>query len=130
MLLLKATERNWGLMGPGSWEKRTWKINTDGTYSMKTTYRPVDREDLTLEETREGALYEEQMEFLQECIHDYWTDEKTDACDSTAWEFKLYENDTVVRHRELGYIDGIEPYVRIAGMLNQAAEMDAQEGNG
>lgn len=29
-MLLKATERNWGLIGPGTWEKRTWKINSDG----------------------------------------------------------------------------------------------------
>ena len=46
MLLLKATERNWGLIGPGDWEKRTWKIHTDGTYQRKTTYRPVDPDDL------------------------------------------------------------------------------------
>ena len=61
MLLLKATERNWGLVGPGDREKRTWKVNTDGTYLRKTTYHPVDPEDLVLEETEEGALYEEQL---------------------------------------------------------------------
>ena len=33
-MLLKATERNWGLIGPGTWEKRTWKINSDGTYTL------------------------------------------------------------------------------------------------
>ena len=42
MLLLKATERNWGLIGPGDWENRTWKVNTDGTFTRKTKYRPVD----------------------------------------------------------------------------------------
>ena len=117
MLLLKATERNWGLIGPGDWEKRTWKINTDGTYQRKTTYRPVDPEDLVLEETEEGALYDEQLEILNECIEEYWTNETADAADGNAWEFKLYRDGTVVRQRELGYIDGIEPYVSIAAML-------------
>ena len=78
MLLLKATERNWGLVGPGDWEKRTWKIHTDGTYQRKTTYRPVDPDDLVLEETEEGALYEEQMEVLNECVEEYWTAEAAD----------------------------------------------------
>ena len=45
MLLLKAVERNRGLMGPGSWEKRSWKIHTDGTSRMKTTYCPMDPDD-------------------------------------------------------------------------------------
>ncbi len=117
MLLLKATERNWGLIGPGDWEKRTWKIHTDGTYQRKTTYRPVDPDDLVLEETEEGALYEEQMEVLNECVEEYWTAEAADGCDGNAWEFKLYRDGTVIRQRELGYIDGIEPYASIAAML-------------
>lgn len=32
MILLKATERNWGLIGPGDWDKHSWKINDDGWY--------------------------------------------------------------------------------------------------
>ena len=118
MLLLKATERNWGLVGPGDREKRTWKVNTDGTYLRKTTYHPVDPEDLVLEETEEGALYEEQLEALQECIGEYWNEEKADSGDGSAWEFKLYDDQgTVIRHRELGYIDGIEPFQSMAALL-------------
>ena len=30
MLLLKATEWNWGLIGPGDWDRRSWKVNNDG----------------------------------------------------------------------------------------------------
>lgn len=122
-MLLKATERNWGLIGPGTWEKRTWKINSDGTYTLKTTYRPLDGEDLSLEQTEEGAFFEEQMEILKECIDEYWNDDPGDpAEDGSAWEFKLYENDAVIRHRELGYIDGVEPYESIAGLLETALE--------
>ena len=125
MLLLKAVERNWGLVGPGDWEKRSWKINTDGTFTLKTTYHPVDPEDLVLEETQEGALFEEQMEVLQEGIEKYWTEDASDASDGSAWEFKLYdEHGSVIRHRELGYIDGIEPYESMAAMLIDA---DADE---
>lgn len=34
MLLLKAAEHNWGLIGPGNWEKHSWKINDDGWYEV------------------------------------------------------------------------------------------------
>ena len=47
MLLLKAVETNRGIIGPGEWERRSWKIQTDGTYRLKTTYRPVDPADPT-----------------------------------------------------------------------------------
>ena len=118
-MLLKAVERNWGLIGPGEWEKRSWKVNSDGTYLLKTTYHPVDPEDVNLEDTEEGALTEEQMEILRECIDEYWTEDTADASEGSAWEFKLYENDTVIRHRELGYISGVEPYESIAALLSE-----------
>ena len=117
-MLLKATERNWGPVGPGDWEKRSWKIEADGTYQLKTTYRPVDPGDTeSVGETVQGEFSAEQMEVLRECIDAYWTDESADAGGGSAWEFKLYDNDTVVRHRELGYILGIEPYESIAALL-------------
>ncbi len=120
MLLLKATERNWGLIGPGDWEKRSWKINTDGTYLRKTRYRPVDPDDPgEHEEAVEGMLSPEQMDILESCIDEYWNDETAAADGGSAWEFKLYDNETVVRHRELGYIGGIEPYESIAGLLSE-----------
>ena len=118
MLLLKAVERNWVLMGPGSWEKRSWKIHRDGTYQMKTTYRPMESDDPIPDQTEEGALSDEQMEKLQECIDAYWSDAATDACDGSAWEFKLYQDDTVIRHRETGHIYGIEPFESIAALLS------------
>ena len=120
MLLLKAVEENWDYIGPGDWEKKSWKINEDGTWLCKTTYRPVDSDKSAIpEETVEGAFSEEKMNILRECIDEYWTDEKTKACDGTAWEFKLYANRTVVRHRELGYIYGIEPYESITALLEE-----------
>ena len=117
MLLLKAVERNRGLMGPGSWEKRSWKIHTDGTYRMKTTYCPMDPDDPIPDQTEEGELSDEQMEKLQECIDAYWSNVTPEACDGSAWEFKLYHDDMVIRHREIGYICGIEPFESIAALL-------------
>ena len=46
MLLLKATERNWGLIGPGDWDKHSWKINDDGWYEYKETFRSNSAEKL------------------------------------------------------------------------------------
>jgi len=122
MLLLKATERNWGLIGPGDWDKRSWKVNDDGWYQYKETYRsgsPDIPEIPTV--TEEGVLSGEQLNALKELLAADWSEETTDACDGTAWEFKLYQDDTVIRHRDLGYIDGIEPYETIASILSEQA---------
>ena len=39
MIILKAKEHNWGLIGPGDWEKHSWKIQDDGWYEYKESYR-------------------------------------------------------------------------------------------
>ena len=119
MLLLKATETNWGRTGPGDWEKRTWKIDTDGTWQMKTTFNPVDGDPENQAEAVNGTLSQEQMTALIGYIDVYWSDEKPDACDGNAWEFKLYQNETVIRHRNTGYISGIEPFESITRLLNE-----------
>ena len=118
-MILKVTAENWGLSGPGDWERSTWKINRDGTYTLKKRYRPLDGDPDTPEMVTEGALDAEQMEILKECIDEYWSNENADACDGTAWEFKLYENGTVIRHRDMGYIYGIEPFESIAALLDE-----------
>ena len=116
MMLLKAVETNRAIIGPGEWERRSWKILTDGTYCLKTTYRPVDPGDPPPEVIEEGALYDEQLEFLKEHAGRPWHNEKAMSGEST-WEFKLYADGAVVRHRELGYNRGIEPYESIAALL-------------
>ena len=118
MMLLKAVETNRAIIGPGEWERRSWKIQPDGTYRLKTTYHPVDPGDPPPEVIEEGALYDEQLELLKVNAEKYWHDERTDASDGTAWEFKLYDDKgAVIRHREPGYIYGIEPFESIAAML-------------
>ena len=127
MILLKTTERNWGLIGPGDWDKHSWKINDDGWYQYKETYRSSGSDDLAEipELIEEGVLSDDQMRRLQAALAQDWPDVKTEACDGTAWEFKLYENGAISKHRDLGYIYGIEPFETIAAVLaEENAEQD------
>ena len=121
MLLLKATERNWGLIGPGDWDKHSWKVNDDGWYQYKETYRSRGLDDLPdiPDLVEEGVLSAEQMRQLRAALEQDWPDDKTEASDGTAWEFKLYENGAITKHRDLGYIYGIGPYEAIAAVLTE-----------
>ena len=120
MLILKAKEHNWGLIGPGSWERRSWKINDDGWYEYKESYRSGsgDIEEIpTVVEER--VLSSTQLSQLKELLALPWPEEKTDACDGAAWEFKKYQNDVLIKHRDLGYIYGIEPFESIVKQLTE-----------
>ena len=122
MILLKATERNWGLIGPGDWDKHSWKINDDGWYQYKETYRTGDSDVFPAipEMVTEGTLSYDQMNRLKAALAQEWSDEKTDASDGVAWEFKLYdENGEIAKHRDLGYIYGIEPFETITAVLTE-----------
>ncbi|MBR5959800.1 MAG: hypothetical protein IKZ98_02300 [Clostridia bacterium] len=123
MLLLKAKERNWGLVGPGDWEKRSWKINDDGWYQYTTTFRSGSPDIPEIPAvTEEGQLSVGKLQELKALLAMEWTDETTQACDGSAWEFKMYENDTVIKHRELNYVYGIEPYESIAVLLSDEVD--------
>ena len=122
MILLKATERNWGLIGPGDWDKHSWKINDDGWYQYKETYRTGDSDAFPAipEMVTEGTLSYDQKNRLKAALAQEWSDEKTDASDGVAWEFKLYdENGEIAKHRDLGYIYGIEPFETITAVLTE-----------
>ena len=67
----------------------------------------------------EGVLSTDQMERLKSALNREWSTETTDACDGTAWEFKMYEGGAVIKHRDLGYIYGIEPYETIVALLKE-----------
>jgi len=129
MLLLKATERNWGRIAPGDWDKHSWKIYEDGWYQYKETYRSNRPDELPEipDVVAEGVLTASQMERLKAALQEEWSMASTDACDGTAWEFKLYDGSAVVRHRELGAISGIEPYERIVDVLRESGASDKEE---
>ena len=121
MLILKAKEHNWGLIGPGSWERRSWKINDDGWYEYKESYRSGADDELPEIPTvvEERVLSSSQLSQLRELLAADWSEEKTDACDGAAWEFKMYQNDELTKHRDLGYIYGVEPYESIVKILTE-----------
>ncbi len=122
MLLLKATEENWGLIGPGDWEKHSWKISDDGWYQYKETYRSGAGNDLPEipEVIEEDTLSDAQLARLKAFLNQPWSMETTDACDGTAWEFKLYDGTgKVIKHRNLGYIYGIELFESIVALLTE-----------
>lgn len=122
MLLLKVAEHNWGLIGPGDWEKRSWKISDDGWYQYKEKYKSGAADDLPEipEVVEENTLSAAQMEKLKELLDQHWSTETTDACDGVAWEFKLYDSTgKVIKYRDLGYIIDINPFDAIAALLTE-----------
>lgn len=121
MLLLKATEHNWGLIGPGDWDRHSWKIDDDGWCQYKEIYRSCGTNELPEIPVlvKECVLSDEQMRRLHVALVRDWSDDSTDASDGTAWEFKFYKNGVVSKHRDLGYIYGIEPYESIAALLKE-----------
>ena len=116
----ESKEHNWGLIGPGDWEKHSWKIQDDGWYEYKESYRSGtgDIEEI-LTVTEERVLSSSQLSQLKDLLEAEWKDEKTDACDGAAWGFKMYENGEIKKHRDLGYIYGIEPFESIVKLLTE-----------
>lgn len=128
MLLLKAAEHNWGLIGPGDWEKKSWKIDENGWYQFTATFRSGSPELPEIPAiTEEGQLDATRFQKLKECIYSKWSDETTDACDGIAWEFKLYKNGALIRHRDLGYIYDIEPYEKMATILTATETLNPDD---
>jgi len=121
MLILKAKEHNWGLIAPGTWERRSWKINDDGWYEYKESYRSGTDDDVPEIPTvvEEDTLSSSQLTRLKEMLDQPWSEEKTDADDEVAWEFKMYEDGEIKKHRDLGYIYGIEPFVSIVKLQTE-----------
>ncbi len=117
-MLNEAKDRNWGLAGKSDRVKRSWKIYDGGWNQYTITYRSGDSDIPEIPDvTGEGQLSAGKVHELKSLLAMEWTDETTQAYDGTAWEFKMYENGTVIKHRELNYVYGIEPYESIATIL-------------
>ena len=77
MMILKATETNRGLTGPGDWEKTKWKEEDTGWYQNTTTFRATDELfDVELVMV-EGMLSDSQFEELKGLLAQDWTTEST-----------------------------------------------------
>ena len=120
-IILKATETNWGLIGPGSWDTSVWEVRNDMTFSLKTIFRSGDEPMPVM--TIQGTLLPDDYEDIVQLINSPWGEESVDACDGTAWEFKAYGlSGELIKHRPSGYIYGIEPYESMAAILEKQKE--------
>lgn len=124
MILLKAKEHNWGLISPGSWDKRSWKVYHDGWFQYKVTYRSMGEAELPEipDVTEEGSLSAGQLQRMEELLNSVWSEEKTEEAEGSAWEFKMYRDEKLIKHRDVGYIRGIEPFESVVKILRDAVE--------
>ena len=115
-VFLKATNWNWGLIGPGDWEETKWLIYSDGTYEVAASYVL----DNNIHKTK-GRLAPDQFVTLQMILSEDWFDPGIDseACDGEAWQFKLLypSGRTKKSSGKPRYIYG-QPIERIAVLLS------------
>ena len=115
-IILQAVEHNWGLTGPGDWERKDWKFRNDASFLLVVSY--IQGDTSVPDETITGKMAHEDYDKLVRLLNEPWSKETASACDGTAWEFRLYgKNRTLEMVRELNYIYGIEPFESIARIL-------------
>ena len=98
--MLKAENHNWGLMGPGDWDKTIWNVYYDYTYEIKILFRP-DYDHLTNEtieippQILSGNLNSEQVTQLKALLDvSVWrtADKEIQACDGVAWRMGYFSS--------------------------------------
>ena len=117
-IIMRAEEHNRGLIYDGVWERMVWIICADSTYTLVITYRPED--GTACRRVVRGSFEPADYEALVQAVDKPWSDEKTEADDGTAWEFRTYgDRGEPGKHRELGYIYDIEPFESIDSILSK-----------
>lgn len=126
VILLKASNENWSMMGPGSWTGTEWFVFTDRSYKAVLSYIPdrFNDYDFTKREVKEvvGTFSEADYSLLCAILDEEWLDPSinSDACDGEAWQIKtLYPSGrTKKTSGKLGYIY-FQPIERLVGILNK-----------
>lgn len=120
---LKGTEQNWGCICEGCWSERVWEIRNDNTFIRTVSY--VQGNTLIPEKVVRGEFSREDYERLTVLANEPWSDEKTDACDGSAWEFKAYgSRGELLKKRTLDYVYDIEPFESITAIFMKYDEYD------
>ncbi len=126
--MLKAENHNWGLKGPGDWDKTIWNVYYDCTYEIKIIFIP-DYDHLTYETIEippqivTGKLTPEQFTQLKDTLTVYpWrtTDKEIKAYDGVAWRIGYFSSKGVLIRGSgpLGYIYGERHLEDIADYLS------------
>ena len=118
-LILLAHHENWGLIGPGSWRGVTWRIFSDGSYTLESEFIPDGGSDGPVR--YRGKMRAPSFRKLTEAISCDWDSDlhHVEGCDGDAWAIDQYgENGVVIRSSgPLDYIYGKEKVERIAELL-------------
>ena len=131
-LLLQAICANWGLKGPGSLRRKTYRIYSDGTFSREDNFILDDEDGKTLDDilqgktiTIEGQLSQLQMTHIISLLSEDWLnpDINSFVCDGAAWQIKQYypSGKTKKTTGELRHIYR-QPIERLADYIWKACE--------
>ena len=97
--LLRAVEHNWGLHEPGAWAKSEWRIYTDGSYELISTFAglPTDKDRTRpIRKRIVGQMEKRTFSRLRKALkRTPWRDPalKVHACDGEAWKIESYKED-------------------------------------
>ena len=69
-LILLAYNENWGLIGPGDWNSVTWRVFSDGSYSLVTEFLPGDESEEPVR--RSGKMRAPSFQKLMKAISCEW----------------------------------------------------------
>ena len=130
-LLLEATEHNWGLMGPGSWNHTNWTIQSDGEYSASMHYNSTegdwDSNPTVIHES--GKMPQADFEHLVSVAKQKWhVGIESYGCDGSSWEMRMHSpSGKVLKRWKEGYIFGQPVMEEIAKVLLTLVDEDAEE---
>ena len=134
-LLIEAIEFNRGLMGPGSWNHTTWKLQNDGEYTISKHYNsPVGDQDSNPTIIHESgkmsqAVFEHLISFAKQKWH---VDIVSYGYDGSAWEVRIYgPSGKVIKRWKEGYIEGqlvMEEIAKVLLLLADEAPDNFQNG--
>lgn len=120
-VILKVKHCNFGLMGPGSWSHTDYTLYSDGNLESLVTYQSST--GYGKEGTKKSFTYNVSSDDINEILNSLEESKAyrdiVRACDGSAYEFTLYEDNKEIYKRDLGYIYGIEPLEKIADIINK-----------
>lgn len=131
--MLKATEHNWSLMGPGDWNEIKWEVYYDGSYRITAFFNPSFDEMMKVNHRRVSRTHSGKLstskfkELMNNLDSKQWRDPRIDnrgSCDGTAWEVEYYSvSGEILNSSKLDYIYGHECLEKIVSCLPEAEEI-------